>query len=164
LLIGKITVPFGVRGQVKMFAITSTPEHLQRVKTVFVGDDFTPYQLQRSAIHKGAMMIVTLNGVATREAAEALRGQDVYMRASDALPLASDEYYLHDLPGLRVRTTDGTELGVVKEVLETGANEVLVVKRTGGGEALIPMIKAVVQHLDIAAGEIVIEPIPGLLE
>jgi 16S rRNA processing protein RimM len=164
LLIGKITVPFGVRGQVKLFAITSYPEHLKRLKTVFVGEKFTPYELQRAAIHKGAVMIVTLGGVTTREAAEELRGQEVFMRESEALPLDADEYYLHDLPGLRVRTADGTEIGVVKEVLETGSNEVLVVKRTEGGEALIPMIKDVVQQLDIAAGEIVIQPLPGMLE
>jgi 16S rRNA processing protein RimM len=164
LLIGKIMVPFGVRGQVKMFAITSYPEHLQRVKTVYVGNDYTPHALQKAAIHKGAEMIVTLGGVTTREAAEALRGQEVFMRDSDALPLESDEYFLHDLPGLRVRTADGAEIGTVREVLDNPANEVLVVKRVEGGDVLIPMIKDVVQQLDIAGGEIVINPLPGLLE
>lgn len=147
-----------------MFAITTYPEHLPRVKTVYVGDKRTPYTLQHAALHKGAVMIVTLSGVTTREAAEALRGQEVFMRETDALPLQTDEYFLHDLPGLRVRTTDGTEIGTVKEVLETGANEVLVIKRTAGGEALVPMIKDVVQHLDIASGEVVIEPLPGMIE
>ena len=164
LLIGKITVPFGVRGQVKMFAITTYPEHLRRVKTVFLGDDRRPYRLQRAVVHKGATMIVTLSDVTTREGAEALRGQEVYMRETDALPLESDEYFLHDLPGLCVRTVDGVEIGVVKEVLETGSNEVLVVNRAEGGEALVPMIKDVVQHLDIDGGEIVITPLPGMLE
>lgn len=164
LLVGKITVPFGVRGQVKMFAITSYPEHLRRVKTIYVGEALKPYALKGAAIHKGATMIVTLDGVTTREGAEALRGQEVFMRESDALPLEADEYFIHDLPGLRVRTTDGTEIGVVKEVIETGSNEVLVVDRSEGGEVLIPMIKDVVQHLNISGGEIVIEPLPGMLE
>jgi 16S rRNA processing protein RimM len=164
LLIGKITVPFGVRGQVRMFAITSYPEHLRRIKTVYVGDTYTPYPLERSAVHKGAEMIVTLGGVTTRDAAEALRGQEVFMPANEALPLEADEYFLHDLPGLRVRTVDGTEIGTVREVLDNPANEVLVVTRADGGDVLVPMIKDVVQQLDLANGEIVINPLPGLLE
>lgn len=164
LLIGKITVPFGVRGQVKMFALTSHPDHLRRVKTVFVGDALVAHDLKSAAVHKGAVMIVTLGGVTTREGAEALRGQDVFMRERDALPLEEDEYFLHDLPGLRVRTADGIDIGDVKEVIETGANEVLVVSRTEGGEVLIPMIKDVIHHLNIDGGEIVIDPLPGLLE
>lgn len=164
LLVGQITLPHGIRGQLKLYAITSRPEHLQRVKTVFVGEELTPYSLRRAAIHKGAVMIVTLAGVDTREGAEALRGQEVYMRQSDAAPLDEDEYFLHDLPGLKVQTADATVVGVVKEVIETGANEVLVVTRLEGGEVLIPMVKDIVKQLDLAGGVVVIDPIPGLLD
>lgn len=164
LLVGQIMLPHGVRGQVKLHAITNRPENLREGKVIFVGDTLTPYTLRRAAGHKAAVMIVTLVGVETREAAEALRGQDVYMRQRDLLPLDEDEYYLHDLPGMRVQTTSGDALGTVKEVIETGANEVLVVTRPEGGEVLIPMIKDVVQQLDLAARLIVIEPMPGLLE
>ncbi len=164
LLVGQITLPHGVRGQLKLHAITSRPEHLQRVKTVYIGEALTSYALRRAAVHKGAVMIVTLAGVDTREGAEALRGQEVYMRQSDAAPLDEDEYFLHDLPGLNVQASDGTVVGVVKEVIETGANEVLVVTRPEGGEVLIPMIKDIVKQLDLAAGLVVIDPIPGLLD
>lgn len=164
LLIGQFTVPHGVRGQLKLHAITNRPEHLRRVKTVFVGDQLTSYKLVRAAAHKAAVMIVTLSGVDTREAAETFRGLEVYIRQSEAAPLDEDEYFLHDLPGLRVQTTASEEVGVVKEVIETGANEVLVVTRADGTEALVPMIKDVVKHLDIAGGYITIEPIPGLLD
>ncbi len=164
LLVGQITLPHGVRGQLKLHTITSRPEHLQRVKTVFIGEGLTPYSLRRAAVHKGAVMIVTLAGVDTREGAEALRGQEVYMRQSDAAPLDEDEYFLHDLPGLNVQTTAGTVVGVVKEVIETGANEVLVVTRPEGGEVLIPMVKDIVKQLDLAGGLVMIDPIPGLLD
>ena len=164
LLVGQITLPHGVRGQLKLHAITSRPDHLQRVKTLFIGEALTPYVLWRAAVHKGAVMIVTLAGVDTREGAEALRGQEVYMRQSDAAPLDEDEYFLHDLPGLNVQTADGTAVGVVKEVIETGANEVLVVTRPEGGEVLIPMVKDIVKQLDLAAGLVVIDPVPGLLD
>ena len=164
LLVGQITLPHGVRGQVKLHAITNRPEHLERVKTIFVGEGRTPYKLTKIAAHKGPVMIASIGGVGSRDAAEALRGQEVFIRQSDAAPLDEDEYYLHDLPGLAVQTVDGAEIGVVKEVIETGANDVLVVTRTAGGEVLIPMIRDVVKALDLPGKLITIEPMPGLLE
>ncbi len=164
LLVGRISVPFGIRGQLKLATVTSYPEHLRRVTTVFVGEELRAYQLQHAFVHKTSVVVITLKGVSSRDDAEAFRGQDVYIRERDALPLAADEYYLHDLPGLQVRTTEGVEVGVVKDVIETGANDVLVVSRSEGGEVLIPMIKDVIKQLDIAERTIKIEPLPGLLE
>lgn len=164
LLVGQFTVPHGVRGQLKLHAITNRPEHLDRVKTIYVGEELVAYRMQRAAIHKQTVLIVTLAGVTTREAAEELRGQEVYIRETDAPPLEADEYFLHDLPGLRVETEAGAQIGVVKEVIETGANDVLVVSRPDGGEALIPMIKDVIRSLDLPAGRVVITPLPGLLD
>lgn len=164
LLIGRFTLPHGIRGQLKLHTITDKPEHLRRVKTVFVGEELKPYPLQRAAEHKAGTMIVTLEGVVSRDEADLLRGHEVFIHQQDAAPLADDEYFLHDLPGLRVETVDGVVIGTVKEVIETGANEVLVVTRPEGGEALVPMIKDVVRQLDIAAGLIVIDPLPGLLD
>ncbi len=164
LLVGQITVPHGVRGQLKFHAITSHPEHLEQIETVFVGEGLVEYRLLRASVHKGSQMIMALEGVDSREGAEAMRGLEVYIPQTLAAPLEEDEYYLHDLPGLNVQTVDGAQLGVVKEIIETGANEVLVVTRPDGGEALIPMIKEVVKQLDVAGGLIVVEPMPGLLE
>ncbi len=90
LLVGQFTLPHGVRGQLKFHAITSRPEHLGRVKTIFVGAGLTPYPLVRIAAHKAAVMIATLGNVTTREGAEELRGQDVYIRQSEAAPLDED--------------------------------------------------------------------------
>jgi len=164
LLIGTVGLPFGVRGQVKLHALTSRPEHLRRVKTLFVGDQRVAYALKRAAEHKPNVLLLTLEGVNDRGAAETLRNQEVFIREADAAPLDEDEYFLHDLPGMAVETTSGQSIGTVKEVLETGANEVLVVTRVEGGEALIPMIRDVVKLLDIAGKRIVVEPIEGLLE
>lgn len=163
LLVGTLTTAHGVHGQIKLAALTS-PERLRRVKTVYVGANATSYQLQRVAEQKPGHLIVSLGGVGSREAADALRGQEMFIAESDAEPLAADEYFLHDLPGLRVDTTSGEHIGVVREVIETGANEVLVVTRPEGGEALIPMIHDVVKRLDLAGGVVEIEPLPGLLD
>lgn len=164
LLIGTLMAPHGIRGQIKLHAITNRPEHLRRVPTVFVGDALKPYRLRSAAVHKASVLIISLDGITTREAADELRGQEVFIRQSDAAPLDEDEYFLHDLPGLRVDTVGGDHIGIVKEVLETGANEVLVITRPEGGEVLIPMTREVIRQLDVAAGAITIEPLPGLLD
>ena len=164
LLIGTIVMPFGVKGQVKVSSFTNKPDHLRRVKTVFVGLKQLPIPLRRVIQHKPDVLVLTLGGIEDRNAAEALRGSEIFIREEDAAPLEVDEYFLHDLPGLRVETTAGALVGEVKDVLETGANEVLVVKRVEGGEALIPMIHDIVKALDLAAKRIVIEPMAGLLD
>lgn len=163
LLIGKIGMPFGIRGQVKLHAVTSRPEHLDKLKTVYVGDKQVAHGLRRVIEHKPGLLLLTLSGIDDRNAAETLRGAEVFIRETDAAPLDEDEYFLHDLPGLQVETIAGAPLGTVKEVLETGANEVLVVTRPEGGEVLIPMIRDVVKSLDIPAKRLVVELIPGLL-
>ncbi len=163
LLIGTIGVPFGTRGQVKLHALTSHPEQLQRIKTLFVGDDHAPIGLRRAFQHKPNVLILTLDGFESRSAVDALRGADVFIPENEAAPLEEDEYFLHDLPGLRVETGGGEVVGIVNEVIETGANDVLVVDRPEGGQVLIPMIHAVVKSLDIPAGRLVIEPMEGLL-
>lgn len=164
LLIGHVVATFGLRGQIKLRAITDQPEHLKRrVKTVYIGTERTPYQLVDVFQHKPGLLILTLKGITTRDAAETLRGAEVSILETDAAPLDTDEYYIHQLYGLRVETTEGVELGQVREVLETGANEVLVVARPDQPEVLIPMIHAVVQELDLPGKRVVIRVLEGLL-
>ncbi len=164
LLVGTIEAAFGLKGQVKLHALTSRPDHLRRVKTVFVGEQQVAFGLRRVVEHKSNVLILTLVGVDDRSTAEALRGAEVSISQSDAAPLDEDEYFLHDLHGLLVETTAGEQVGTVTEVLETGANDVLVVTRPEGGEVLLPMIRDVVKLLDVGARRLVIEPMEGLLD
>lgn len=164
LIIGRIVAPFGVRGQVKLRAVTDRPDHLQRhVRTVYVGAARTPYQLVHVIQHKPGLLILTLKDVTSRDAAEELRNTEVSIRERDAAPLDPGEYYIHELYGLRVETTEGVVVGQVREILETGANEVLIVARPGQSDALIPMIHDIVQELDLAGKRLVIQPMEGLL-
>jgi 16S rRNA processing protein RimM len=165
LLIGQIGGPFGVRGQFKLKSFTDSPDHIARhVRTLFVGKDRAEYTLRRLSVHKPGLLIAELQGVSSRDAADELRGAEVYIRAADAAPLAADEYFLHDLVGLEVHTVDDTTaLGKVREVLETGAGEVLVIARPGLSDALVPMVGDFIAELDIPGGKVVIRPIEGLL-
>jgi len=165
ILIGQIVTAFGVRGQVKMKAMTAQIDHLRRrIRTLYLGPKLQEYALKGLIEHKPGLLILTLANVTTREQAEELRGQDVAILESQAAPLEEGEYFIHQLYGLMVVTNQGEEIGKVREVLETGANEVLVVTRPGKPDGLIPMIHDVVQELDPASGRIVIHPIAGLLD
>jgi 16S rRNA processing protein RimM len=165
LLIGRIGTTFGVRGQIRLQSISDQPGHLvQHVRTLYIGSKRVPYQVVSAFEHKRSMIVLTLKGVTTPEAAQSLRHAEVFIREVDSAPLAADEYFLHQLYGLRVETDAGATLGEVRDVIETGANEVLVVARPGASDLLIPMIRDVIAELDLAAGRVVIRLMEGLLE
>lgn len=165
LLIGTVIDAFGLRGEVKVRSVTDRVDHLRRhVQTVFIGEERRPFALQHVHAPKAGVLILTLGGVTDRTAAEALRGAEVSIRESDAAPLDVDEYFIHQLYGLRVVESGGAEIGIVREVLQTGANDVIVVERRGRSDTLLPMIHEVVERLDVAAGQIVVRLLPGLID
>jgi 16S rRNA processing protein RimM len=164
-MVGQIVASFGVRGQVKMKSYTDNIDHLQRrIRTLYLGPKRQAYQLKAVHEHKPGLLILTLDGVTTREQADDLRGSEAFILEREAAPLQEGEYFIHQLYGLDVVTEQGQPLGKVREVLETGANEVLIVSRPGKPDGLIPMIHDVVQELDIAGGRVVVRLIEGLLD
>jgi 16S rRNA processing protein RimM len=164
LLIGMIAAPFGVKGELKMKSLTDRPEQLgRRIRTIFVGKARTPRTIVKAYEHKPGLIVLSLQGVSDRDAAEELRGEEIYIKEADAAPLAEDEYFVHQLYGLRVLSDAGDEIGTVREVMTTGASDVLVVARKGQPDALIPVVRDFVAELDIPGGRVVIRPIEGLL-
>jgi len=130
LLIGEVVAPFGIHGQVKMKSYTDHVDHLRnRIRTVYLGPKRQEYKLKSVHEHKPGLLILTLDGVTKREDAENLRRFEVTIPERDAAPLDEGEYFIHQLYGLTVVSEDGAEIGKVREVIETGANEVLVVTR-----------------------------------
>jgi 16S rRNA processing protein RimM len=165
LLAGYIVGAFGIKGQLKLRLISDRPDHLERrVKTLYIGKQRQLYQLKSAFQHKSNLLIITLDGVSTRDDAEALRGSEVSIREQDAAPLAADEYFHHQLHNLQVVTENGESIGTVRDIVETGASDMLVIRRPGKTDALIPMVRDFIVELDIPAGRIVIRPIEGLLD
>jgi 16S rRNA processing protein RimM len=116
----------------------------------------------RLSTHRGRPeVILKLGEVTDRDAAEGLRGLLVQVPESEAWKLPRGRFYWHQILGLRVVTTAGDEIGTVAEILETGANDVYVV-RGDGGERLIPAITQVVKWINPARGEMLVELMPGL--
>ena len=116
-----------------------------------------------AAPHARGQLLLGLEGVTDRTAAEGLVRARVLVPAAALPPLDEHEFYYHEIEGFRVETTTGTPLGTVHETFSTGLNDVLVV-RNADREHLIPVITDVIRAVDRNERRIVIEPMPGLLE
>jgi len=162
LAVGHIVGPHGIRGEVKVELLTDFPERFRPGAQLYLGpaEDARPVQVEAARPHKG-MMLVKLAAVADRNAAELLRDQLLLIPEEQAMPLADNENYAHDLIGLAVETVTGEPLGQLTEILYTRANDVYVV--TGPeGELLLPALRDVVLRVDLEAGRMVVAVPEGL--
>ncbi len=174
--VGRIGRPHGIRGDVVVGVRTDEPELRFAVGSRLDTDPagVGPLTVESARWHSGAL-IVRFGGVRDRDAAERLRGAWLTVDSGTlAAPEDPDEFRDHDLVGLSVRTADGTVVGVVADVLHPG-QDVLAIRplagdrpgepgRPAAGEILVPFVKAIVTDVDVAAGVLVIDPPPGLLD
>ena len=161
LAIAKVVAPHGVKGEVRCQILTDFPERFARTKRIFLGGEHKITQVKRARVDRGRALL-KLEGVDSRESAQKLVGMIVFVPDSEAVTLPPGTYFWHDIIGLAVRSTDGAELGPVTEILETGSNDVYVV-RGERGEVLIPATQEVVRTIDVQAGVITIKVLEGLL-
>ena len=163
LVVGEVLRPWGFKGDLKVKIITDYPNQLIKHKTVYLGDKTRAFQVERARLHSGYVLLKFV-GFDTPEAVAKLRGEIVRIPAEDAAKLKKGQYYHYQIVGLNAVTADGTPVGKVEEVLETGANDVYLVRTPEGKEVLLPAIKDVVKKIDVAAGTMTVELIPGLVE
>ena len=159
VVVGRIVRPWGIRGEVKVRVETDFPERFTPGQRFFILG--RPYLCQGARLQRG-FAILKLEGVDTRDDAEALRGLALEVPASEVPELPPDTYYHFQLRGLEVWTTGSEHLGQVTEILSTGSNEVLIVEGPRG-QVLIPFIGDVVREVDLEEGRILVEAVPGLL-
>lgn len=163
LAIGRVIRAHGLRGEVSVRVLTDFPERFETTAWVYLGNEFeaSPYRLQSFRWHKQNVLL-TLEGVTNRTQAEHLQGQLVQVPLEEAVSLPAGSYYLYQLIGLKVQDATGKVLGTIKDVLETGANDVYVVE-CEGQELLLPAIPDVVKSVDIATGIMVVHLMDGLI-
>jgi 16S rRNA processing protein RimM len=167
LVLGQVLRPHGVRGELRIAVQTAYPERIVPGTQLYVGPDPEDmssailYRVTKSRKHQ-QYLILQLEGVAERDAADALRQQYVMVAFEDAVPLEEDEFYLYQVIGLAVYTVDDEPLGRVAEVIETGANDVYVVQGPRG-EILLPAIDECVVDMDFEAGTMTVQLMDGLL-
>ncbi|MER7505792.1 ribosome maturation factor RimM [Nonomuraea pusilla] len=164
LVVGRIGRPHGVRGEVTVEVRTDDPDLRFAVGASVATDPpgRGPVVVEGRRWHKG-MLLLSLEGVHDRDAAEELRGTMLVIDSAEVEPLADpDEFHDHELIGLAVETVSGEAVGEVTDVLHHG-QDLLVVRRSGRDEALIPFVKALVPVVDLQAGRLVVDPPEGLL-
>ena len=147
LVVGFLRRPHGLRGEIIMDLHTDFPERLRSGRQLFIGEDHRPMTLSGTRPHaKG--MLVKFNGIETPEDAGQLRNQWVYVRASDVPSLPEGKLYQHEIFGFQVVDENENSLGEVVEIIETGANNVYVVRDESGKEILLPAIPSVILETD----------------
>jgi 16S rRNA processing protein RimM len=156
MVIGEVSGPFGVRGEMKVSPLTDFPERYKRLKRVYLGSDRKEYEVTQSRTHQSRILL-KVQGIDTPEQVTALGHVDISIPRSEATPLPEGSYYLNDLIGVRVRTSDDRDLGAITDVLRTGSNDVWVVEH-GTRSVLIPAIADAVQELNVAEKYAVISP------
>lgn len=166
LILGEILRPHGVRGEVRMRIITDYPERLLELKTVYLGnstDDkhMDSIKLDKVRFHK-EYALITFKGYTDRNQADALRKKMVMIDFSNAVPLDDGEYYLFQLIGMTV-VSENEPIGIVKEVLQTGANDVYIVDSEKHGEVLIPAHGETIEKIDFESETITMKLPEGLL-
>lgn len=147
LAIGYLRRPHGVGGEVILDLHTDFPERIKPGRKVYVGEDHEAFTIGSVRAH-GDGMLVKLRGFDSPETAGRFRNQWMYVRSTEVPALPEGKFYKHELIGLTVMTDEGENLGVVNEILETGANDVYVVVQEDGKEILLPAIPEVV--LDVS--------------
>ncbi|MCL4533964.1 MAG: ribosome maturation factor RimM [Bacteroidetes bacterium] len=161
LVVAQVVAPWGLKGDVKARVLTDFPQRFRRGLQVFLGEAKTPYVVDRARLQRG-WLILKLRGCDTQEQAGKLRDALVYVAAADAVTLPEGQYYWHQIIGLRVKTANGEDLGVVGDILTTGSNDVYVVQGPRG-EILVPALDDVIQRVDLEAGQLVVDLPEGLL-
>jgi 16S rRNA processing protein RimM len=166
LVVGWVLRPHGVRGDLRVKIITDYPERLGQHTCFYLASLDSPEAARRYPVEKlrqhGGALLLKLSGCDDRNTADELRGMLVQIPVEDAVPLEEGEYYHFQLIGVRVQTESDEWLGQVVEVIETGANDVYVV-RGPLGEVLLPAVDDVVLELDLEAKRMVVRLLPGLL-
>lgn len=161
LVVGRLGRPHGVRGEIQFRVMDEYSGGFRPGETVYIGEEKTGYRIAglRGA---GVKRILALDGVSSRDLAGRLRNRLVYVRMDTLPPLPEGEFNNHELIGMRVLAENGSELGVLAEIILTGANDVFVVNDSSGRERLLPAIDDVLREIDPQERTILVRLLPGL--
>lgn len=165
LRVGVITSTHGVRGEVKVFPTTDDMNRFKKLKTVILdtGKEHKTLNIESVKFFKN-MVILKFKGFDNINDVEMWRQKDLLITRDQAVKLSPDENFIVDLIGLTVMTDEGEKLGVMKDVLQTGANDVYIVKMADGKEVLLPAIKDCILNVDLEKGEMLVHVLDGLLD
>lgn len=164
LKVGVITTTHGVRGEVKVFPTTDGPERFLELKYVLLdtGKELCELEITNVKFFKN-QVILKFDGVDNINDIERYKGCSLWIPRSEGSKLKENEYYIADLIGMKVILEDGQEFGTLKDVMETGANDVYVIDSKEHGEVLLPAIRECILKVDPEAGIMTVHLMKGLL-
>ena len=165
LRVGVITSTHGVRGEVKVFPTTDDMNRFKKLKSVILdtGKEHKTLNIEGVKFFKN-MVILKFKGLDNINDVEMWRQKDLLITRDQAVKLSPDENFIVDLIGLTVMTDAGEKLGIMQDVLQTGANDVYIVKMESGKEVLLPAIKDCILNVDLEKGEMLVHVLDGLLD
>ena len=164
LKVGVITTTHGVRGEVKVYPTTDEPERFLELDYVLLdtGRELRKLEIKNVKFFKN-LVILKFKGVDTINAIDKYKGGDLWIPPKEGQELEEDEYYIADLLGMSVVLEDGQEFGTLKDVMETGANDVYIIDSAEHGEVLLPAIKECILDVDLEKNVMTIHLMKGLI-
>ena len=163
--IGVITQTHGIKGEVKVFPTTDDVKRFKRLEKVTIDSGKKRFEAEIESVKFfKQFVILKFKGFDTIEDIQPYKQAKLLVDREHAVRLRKDEYFVADLIGTKVVSDKGTELGVMTDVIETGANDVYVVKNSEGDEILFPAIKDCVKEVDLENGVITLHVMDGLLD
>ena len=165
LRVGVIANTHGVRGEVKIYATTDDIRRFKKLKECFIdtGKEKIPVEVESCKFFK-EMPILKFRSMDQMGDVEGFKGKDLLVSREHAVKLKKNEFFIVDLVGLSVESDEGMPVGILTDVLQTGANDVFVVKTEAGDEVLIPFIEQCVPEIHPETGKIMVHLLPGLLD
>ncbi|MBR1572943.1 MAG: 16S rRNA processing protein RimM [Lachnospiraceae bacterium] len=163
LQVGAITSPHGVHGEAKVYPMTDDVKRFKKLKEVYLGDDKRLLHISSVKFFKN-MVILKFDEFTTPEEIDKIRKVGLYVTRDMAVKLQKDEYFIADLIGLEVYSDEDKLIGELTDVMQTGANDVYVVKTQSGNEILIPAIKDCILEVSIEESRMLVHLLPGLID
>lgn len=157
IAVGKLGRPHGYKGETILIIMTDFPERLHVGKKVYIGPAHIAVRIA-SVRPNNQSLIISFEGMDSDEEVGQYRNQIVYVTTADLPKLPDGEYYHHQLIGLMVKDESGETIGKLSEIIETGANDVYIVKSSDGKEVLFPALKNIVLSVDLSQGVMVVHP------
>ena len=165
LQVGVITQTHGVRGEVKVFPTTDDPERFLDLKKVLLDTGKEKISLEiKSVKFFKQFVIVKFKGIDNINDIERYKRCPLLVNREDAVELEEDEYFIADMIGMEVFTEDGELFGTLKDVIETGANDVYVINSKKHGEVLVPAIKECILDVNVKEGKMLVHLMDGLID
>lgn len=164
LRVGRVTATHGLKGEVKVYPTTDDPKRFLSLEKVFLDLDGNWRMLVPESVRFFKnLVILKFEGLDRIEDVMAFRQKDLYVERADAQPLGENEWYIGDIIGMRVVTDEGVELGVVRDVLQGGANDNYIVKNAER-EILIPAIRQCILDVSLEQALMTVHLLDGLLD